>query len=203
MLLRSYGIILERLSQKHLEMVLQWRNNEFVRSRMQFREIISKELHQQWFTNLHPQHDWYFVAYADELPYGVFHIKNIRPDTNSGEAGAFVGNQQFIGDANTAFAILALMDFGFLLLKLDALEAAYNPAFEEIQLLNQQLGYEPYQQEKNGFVRARVYRQGYFQAASGLRNAATKLRGNIHSISTSDPWITSLIQGSGHYISAL
>jgi len=174
---QCYGIDLERLEAKHLEMVRQWRNHDSVRLRMRYRQEITPEMQTTWFRKLSSQNDWYFVATSKELPFGLFHVKEIDWQKKGGEAGGFVGYPALIGELETGLAILALMDFAFFNLQLAFLEAKYYSGYEEIVRLNQQLGYEIFAAAPDGFVRARVSTDHYLQATEKLRKAAARLGG--------------------------
>lgn len=170
-----YGITLQLMEEQHLDMVRQWRNSDLVRSRMHFRDTITEEAQAAWFAGLNRNDNFYFVGFIKEQPFGVFNIKNIRWTERTGEAGAFVAHARFVGSPEPAFAILALMDFAFLELKLALLEAKYNPAFKAIYALNQSLGYEVMEAEEGGFIRARVSAGRYLQVTGHLRKAAERL----------------------------
>lgn len=172
-----YGIEFERLGTEHLEMVRQWRNQEAVRLRMRYREVISAQAQSNWFNNLRIHNDWYFVAHRRELPFGLFHVKEVNWETRCGEAGGFVGSPKWIGGLEAGMAILGLMDFAFFTLGLDFLEAVYHREYRDISLLNQQLGYEIVKDEPDGFVRARVSFTRYLESTARLRNAASLLGG--------------------------
>ncbi|HEY0677590.1 MAG TPA: GNAT family N-acetyltransferase [Chitinophagaceae bacterium] len=166
---QRYGIEMEALQPKHLEMVRLWRNNEMVRLKMQYQEIISQEAQHSWFNTIDNALNHYFIAYHNNTAFGLFHIKNISLHDNKGEAGAFVADEKYLGHANAALAILALMDFAFFELKLDTLEAKYHPSFKEIKALNEQLGYEKITDETDGFIRAEVSRERYLERTGRLR----------------------------------
>jgi hypothetical protein len=167
-----YGVELERLERKHLETVRQWRNQERIRLCMQFQNEISPASQADWFNALHPNNDWYFLAHAGTIPFGLFHIKQVRWDGKTGEAGGFVGRPEWIGGAEAATAILALMDFAFFQLGLEFLEVTYRPNDSNLEALNRQLGYELLQQQENGFVRARVSAARFLAATKAVRKAA-------------------------------
>jgi len=176
MRISGYGIALIRLETEHLELVRQWRNQDFIRTRMQFQQIIEPADQINWFGRLHPENDWYFVAAAADQPFGLFHIKNIDPNTRSGEAGGFVGHPETVESILPAVAILLLMEFAFQTLYLDILEAKYHPDVPAIARLNKQMGYEVFMQEDGGFVRARVDKARFFQQAGKFIQAARKFR---------------------------
>lgn len=171
-----YGIQLERLEARHLEMVRRWRNQDAVRLRMQYRGEISPEAQTEWFRKLDYHTDWYFVATQQASPFGLFHIKAINWEKKSGESGGFVGDPTLIGGIEPGLAILALMDFAFFILGIETLEAKYYPGYREIAMLNRQLGYEVFAVESDGFVRARVSADRYLQTAAQLRKAAERLQ---------------------------
>jgi hypothetical protein len=186
---RRYGLELERLEPRHLEMVRGWRNREGVRLRMQYREVVSPEAQARWFTELDPTNDWYFVASRNRNSFGVFHVKQIRWHEKSGEAGGFVGGIESIGAAETGLAILALMDFAFVQLHLEWLEASYHPEYKQIEALNRGLGYEVFERHKNGFVRARVSRSRFLAATKAVRSAAERRYGPERRLLDADPWL--------------
>jgi hypothetical protein len=193
---RRYGIDLEQLEAKHLEMVRQWRNHEAVRLRMQYRKEISPEAQSDWFKKLDTHNDWYFVAVQNELPFGLFHIKEINWQEKCGEAGGFVGKPELIGRIEPGIAILALMDFAFFILGLDFLKAKYYRGYKEIAVLNQQLGYEIFADEPDGLVRAQVSTARYLQATGKLRKAAERLTGEETRLTGADRWLQNALKSS-------
>jgi RimJ/RimL family protein N-acetyltransferase len=173
---QRYGITLERLRWSHLDAVRRWRNDDRVRSRMRIQDIITPESHLSWFRSLHQRNDWYFLARAGNDVLGVFDIRNIDWESRSGEAGAFVSTPEFIGSPDCALAILALMDFGFFILRLETLEAKYHPSFREVEALNVKLGYEVCGVDGDGFVKAKVTASRYLASMGSLRLHAGRRR---------------------------
>jgi hypothetical protein len=184
-----YGIELERLEAKHLEMVRQWRNHEAVRLRMRYRKEIKATAQVDWFNGLDPHNDWYFVANQRQQKFGLFHVKQIDWTTGVGEAGGFVSSAKLIGGMEAGLGILALMDFAFLILGLESLEASYHPDLREIVRLNTQLGYEVFATGNDNYVRARVSAVGYFSAAEKLRKIAEQTQGEATRLIGAEPWL--------------
>ncbi|HEX3251661.1 MAG TPA: hypothetical protein VHS05_19655 [Pyrinomonadaceae bacterium] len=189
-----YGIDLERLEAKHLEMVRLWRNQKAVRLRMRYQEEISVASQADWFKKLDTHNDWYFVAIQNEKPFGLFHIKEVDWSRRSGEAGGFVGNPELIGATESGLGILALMDFAFLVLDLDLLEASYRRSYPEIVLLNRQLGYEIFADGPDDFVRARVSAVGYLRATEKMRQTAARIHGAETRLTDADEWLAARIK---------
>jgi RimJ/RimL family protein N-acetyltransferase len=184
-----YGIELERLEARHLEMVRQWRNHESVRLRMRYQEEITTTAQVEWFGRLDPRNDWYFVAERKEEKFGLFHVKQIDWTRKVGEAGGFVSNPELIGGIEAGLGILALMDFAFFILGLQSLEASYHPDYREIVRLNSQLGYEIFATGRDNYVRARVTPAGYLTAAEKLRQVAAQTQGEEVRLSGADSWL--------------
>src|SRR5215510_89076 len=106
-----FGLTLEKLQHQHLELVRQWRNSDRVLPYMRYRKLIQPEDQLRWFHALDPATNWYFIAQIRDVPFALFHIKNIDWKQECGESGGFVGNQEFIARPEPAQATLALMDF--------------------------------------------------------------------------------------------
>ena len=184
-----FGITLERLQPAHLELVRLWRNSDWVRPYMRYRTMIQPDDQKSWFENLDPERDWYFCTAVAGRPLALFHVKGIDWEQASGEAGGFVANPGFIGRPEPALATLALMDFAFLVLRLDSLEAQYSAALRRVVRFNQQLGYRVFRREPEGFVRAQVAAERYFRCAAAFRKAAAALHGGGAELSAIDPWL--------------
>jgi RimJ/RimL family protein N-acetyltransferase len=184
-----FGVTLERLESLHLEVVRQWRNSSWVRPYMRYREFIPPEQQAPWFESLDPQCDWYFLAHDADTPFALFHIKAINWSRACGESGGFVGNPAHIGSPQAARATLALMDFAFLVLELQSLEAQYRSDLHRVVQVNRRLGYLPFRNAGDGFLRACVSAARYFDCAAGLRRAAVTLHGVSAVLTCPDPWL--------------
>jgi hypothetical protein len=189
MIFSRYGLDLQRLEPGHLEMVRQWRNAPWVRDHMQFRENITPESQEAWFSRLRLRRDWYFVAHLNTSPFALVQVKNVDWKEKKGEAGAFVGDTGYIGHPQAALAILSLMDFSFFILGLQRLEAKYRLDLREIAMLNRQLGYQVIASEGDGFVRAAVDVSRYLQVTGKSRSMGERLYGSSTMLRGEDRWI--------------
>lgn len=193
-----FGVALERLERRHLEIVRQWRNSDWVRPYMRYQQMVTPSDQYRWFEGLAPLGDWYFCAHVREAPVALFHVKAIDWNGGCGEPGGFVGSPGLIGRPEPAQATLALMDFAFLLLGLRSLEAQYRSALLPVVRFNQQLGYEIFREEPDGFVRARVTEERYFARAKAFRAAAAALHGSDATLSAPEPWLAAHIARRQH-----
>ena len=192
-----FGIVLERLEHSHLELVRQWRNSDWVRPYMRYQTIIRAADQVRWFAGLNPRHNWFFVARVEDVPFALFHVKGIDWILECGESGGFVGDPGFIGSPESAQATLALMDFAFLVLHLRSLDAQYSAALLKIVRFNQQLGYQIFREETDGFVRARVTAERYFECTHAFHKAAAALHGTAASLVAPDPWLARRLELDG------
>ena len=182
-----FGVTLERLQHKHLELVRQWRNSDLVRPNMRFRELIFPAEEVRWFEGLGPKTNWYFAAATGEVPFALFHVRDIDWAKGLGEAGGFVGDKMSLGRPEAARATLALMDFAFFVLQLRSLQVHYSPRVRKIALFNQQLGYQIDQLEADGFVCSSVTADRYLQCAAPFRKAALRRYGVTAAVHDPDP----------------
>jgi RimJ/RimL family protein N-acetyltransferase len=189
-----YGVTLERLEKKDIETVRQWRNSPWVRPYMRYQGFIHPQEQTSWFASLDPRCDWYFIAGVQGAPFALFHVKAIDWTKQCGESGGFVGSSCFIGRTEAAQATLALMDFAFLLLELSSLEAQYHPELNRVVRFNEQLGYRIFRHERDGFVRAHVTADRYFQCAATLRKAAAALHGTAAVLADWEPCLAPAIE---------
>jgi RimJ/RimL family protein N-acetyltransferase len=189
-----FGITLRRLDPDDLEMVRQWRNSSWVRPYMHYREWIGPDEQMLWFQGLDSKRDWYFTARAGDTPFGLFDIKAIDWSDTSGESGGFVGDPSFIGRPEPAQAVLALMDFAFLVLRLQSLRARYRANLQRVVQFNRQLGYVVMREADDGFLYSQVTAASYLQCAASLRKAALAVHGTAAALVSSPPWLINHMQ---------
>lgn len=192
-----FGVRLERVEHEHLELVRQWRNSDWVLPHMRYREFIQPDQQLRWFDALEPTSNWYFIAHTRDVPYALFHIKDIDWTRGSGESGGFVGDPAFIGRPEPAQATLALMDFAFFVLQLQVLQAHYNAKLSRIVHFNRQLGYQILREEADGFSCASVTADGYLKTADAFRKAALALHGTSAVLADPDPWLAEKVERLG------
>jgi RimJ/RimL family protein N-acetyltransferase len=82
MRLFGYGIELKRITIEDTEMIRQWRNSEFVKKHMEYREEITPEMQLRWFHSIDTiQHNYCLIRYHNDY-VGVIHGSDI--DWNNG-----------------------------------------------------------------------------------------------------------------------
>jgi len=84
-------VILRPINEDDLEMVLGWRNSEYVRKFMLTDHIIKLDEHQKWFQNArsNPTCEWSIVEYKS-TPVGVFSITEIKEKDGTCSWGMYI-----------------------------------------------------------------------------------------------------------------
>jgi hypothetical protein len=91
----KYGIILERLKERDIELVREWRNSDAVRLNMEYRDIITTEQQIKWFRSVNNLiHNYLMIWYKGEK-IGLLNDKNIDWQNRTSESGLFLGRTEF------------------------------------------------------------------------------------------------------------
>src|SRR5215469_8031030 len=91
--IEKYGLTLIRLKEEHLEMVRKWRNSDYVRNKMIFREYITPEMQLEWFRKINNDSNYYFIVEYQNKQVGLVNIKDIADGV--GESGFFLAKQVY------------------------------------------------------------------------------------------------------------
>ncbi len=75
-------------------LLLTWRNSDHVRIYMKNSDLITREIHQQWFQKIiTSETDLYFVYEQNKTPWGIVYFNNIDRNTTAAEWGFYLGKQ--------------------------------------------------------------------------------------------------------------
>lgn len=178
MRLQRYGIELDSLRSEHLEMVRLWRNQDFVRSNMQFQKLLSRDDQENWFQCLDKNKNLYWVIRTHGYPIGLIHIKNIDSKCTKGEAGIFVGEPSYLEMPQPMLAILFMMELAFVALGLSYLKAKIKSGNQHAISFNQKLGYRLVPGQPDGFQYYSVSDEGFRVATEQIRAQSAHMFGN-------------------------
>lgn len=162
MYISNYGIELTSMTEADLEMVRAWRNQSNVSSYMFFQEEISEERQKEWFASLNEK-DVYLMIVNQGKKIGVINVKDINWRKRRGEAGIFIGEEEFRNSPIAMQAIFALMDAFFYEFRFKALKATVKRSNENAIDFNQQLGYKVLSETEDK-LNMEVYRSPYTEA---------------------------------------
>ena len=178
MRLQRYGIELESLSENHIEMVRLWRNQDFVRSNMQYQGLLSRDDQQAWFNGLDAERNLYWLIRFKEYPIGLIHIKNLSDDLLSGEAGIFIGEPSYLEMPQPMLAIIFMMELAFEALGMTELKAKIKSGNTHAINFNEKLGYRLIPNQPVGFQYYSATKKQFGLASSDLRKSAGKMFGD-------------------------
>lgn len=138
----QFGITFKPLSEANLEMVRIWRNSDDVRPFMQYQEIITPEQQQTWFQQLDKETNYYFVAFQNEIPFGLYNIKDVDFTIGIGEPGVFLKSRNIWETDSSMRGSIAILKFAFEILKLNALKSHVLKSNKKVLAFNQQMGFQ-------------------------------------------------------------
>jgi len=87
------GLVIERLKERDIELVRQWRNSDSTRKNMLYQKVITKEEQAKWFHSINNFNNFYFILNYKGRKVGLFNIKDINWDERTGEAGIFMNER--------------------------------------------------------------------------------------------------------------
>jgi UDP-4-amino-4,6-dideoxy-N-acetyl-beta-L-altrosamine N-acetyltransferase len=94
----SSKIYFEKLSHSNIELLRNWRNQDFVLEQMEYQELISKEEQERWFENVKNNSSFeYYIFGIENEAVGLVHLGEINKITKSATVGLFIGNASYIG----------------------------------------------------------------------------------------------------------
>lgn len=86
---------LKDMKEIDLKMILEWRNQEWIRSVMYNSDTISMEQHTKWYGNLQKSETAISkIFYYEGIPYGVLNVNGINRHHNRCEWGFYIGKQK-------------------------------------------------------------------------------------------------------------
>ena len=107
----KYGVKFTRVNESHLEMLRNWRNSDFVRTKMLYQEHITPEMQERWFHTINNDRNFYYVAQVDGEYVGLIIIKNV--ENKAGEPGFFLSNEKYQDTSATTLVNFAFGEFTY------------------------------------------------------------------------------------------
>jgi RimJ/RimL family protein N-acetyltransferase len=163
MTIRGFGIELVRLTEGHIEMLRQWRNDSRISRHMDFRGHITPEQQQRWFASLDPGRDFYFLIGTDGGFHGLIHFSSIDWEKGIGQSGLFIRSEEFQGTHLPVCASALLLEYFFSEKKLHTLEAKVMLGNDAALAYNLGLGFVEVESEQpDRFKRLRLTKAGFY-----------------------------------------
>jgi len=161
------------LAKHHIQMVREWRNSDFVNREMDYRSQISPEQQEQWFANLDPHKNHYFIFRYKGDWIGLSHIHELtNPEDiqhKSGENGGFLKSADLKGSGLSIIIAIFTLDFAFKFLMMDRLTIKVHKQNRAAIELNEALGYTCTGSLSEEFIGFELLAENYLKIAPRLR----------------------------------
>ncbi len=134
--------MIERLQEKDIELVREWRNSDDVRNFMNFREYITPEMQKKWFESINNFNNFYFIIHYKGRKVGLGNIKNVDWQERSGEAGVFVVDKNLLGSFLPVVGVLTMSSLVFDIFDFQKLYAQIRVDNKRAKKFNRVFGYK-------------------------------------------------------------
>jgi UDP-4-amino-4,6-dideoxy-N-acetyl-beta-L-altrosamine N-acetyltransferase len=169
----GFGIHLKRIEECDLELIRFWRNSDYVKQYMAFRDYISPEMQLAWFKRIDNKYNHYFLIIVENTPVGLANIKDIDYEEKRGENGIFLSSPELVDGDLGVRAIILLLDFAFNQLGLTQLHQTIIKANRAAQNLNKHLGVNIVESD-NGISKGILLKNDYFSKTNKIRKFLNK-----------------------------
>jgi len=114
MTIENYEVRLTLLTHDKIEMIRQWRNDYKIRQFMEYRELITPEMQESWFSKLNNGVDnfYWIIQYKGE-DVGLINIKDVDYNKMTGESGVFIYVDKYLNTDIAYRAHLVMFDYVF------------------------------------------------------------------------------------------
>ncbi len=143
------GLIIERLKERDIELVRQWRNSDNIRKNMIYQEIITPEEQVKWFHSINNFNNFYFIVEYKGRKVGLVNIKDIDWDKRSGEAGVFMMEKDLSAALIPMAGALSMSELVVDIFGFKRLYAKVRKDNKTMQKLNGMFGYKKIKDEAN------------------------------------------------------
>jgi RimJ/RimL family protein N-acetyltransferase len=177
MIVRQYGVTYQRLRPEHLEILRYWRNQEYIRNTMQFKDYITPAMQLKWFEKINNKFNYYFIIEHEGKKVGLINCKDTEPDSRVAEGGIFIWEKNYWGTPIPAFASLTLLQAVFEIFKTGEASVATVACDNKRALeFNFMLGYEIKDKTPDGnYYKLYLSKEKYMSHCKKLIRAAAIL----------------------------
>lgn len=195
------NLTLELISEKDLEQIRHWRNQEHVRSNMDYQKLITSEEQKEWFESLDRKKNLYFRILSRNVPIGVLNLREIDWENRTAQAGIFVGEKEHLSTMMPIIAVFVLMKVCFDCFDLESLTAKIASHNTNALRFNSQFGYKHSTIVKEGFDLFSCTKASFYSANGAIKKLHELFAKNgqirIH-IDKNSEWVRSYIQSEGN-----
>ncbi len=172
----KYGIVLERLKEKDIELVREWRNSDRVRLNMEYRKIISADEQKAWFKSINNLGNNYMIIHYQGEKIGLLNDKNIDWEQRSSESGLFIGVEKYCNSFVPYFVSIAGIELNFHFLNWEKQYAHILRSNPNAIKYNEELGYRLSDGQEG------IENQLYEMTRASFEKSAGKIRKAVYNI---------------------
>lgn len=180
MIAEQYGIKYIRVRESDLETLRYWRNQEFIRNTMQFKEYITPNMQKTWFSKINNKYNFYFIIEHNQKKIGLINCKDAGPNSNIAEGGIFIWDKNYWGTSIPALASLTMLQAVFDVFQSGEASIATVACDNKVALdFNLMLGYEIKEKTKDAnYYKLFLSKERYNKHCRKLIKAAEILNKN-------------------------
>ncbi len=187
MIIKKYGITLERLTEADIELVRQHRNSELIRRRMFYQKQITEEEQKAWFSRINNDLNYYFLILHKGKKIGLTHGNIDSYEEGISHGGIFIWEPTAMQSHLPIVASVCATDLIFFLVKMKKSYAEVRADNKIALEYNQKFGYKivPELSDSEKFV-LELTPENYLATAKTIREMVKKMSGDFTELSWDD-----------------
>ncbi len=187
MIIRKYGITLERLTEADIELVRQHRNSELINKRMFYQKQITEEEQKKWFSKINNDLNYYFLILHKGKKIGLTHGTINSYEKGISHGGIFIWEPTAMQSHLPIVASVCATDLIFFLVKMKKSMAEVRADNKIALEYNQKFGYKIVKElsDTEKFV-LELTPENYLATAKTIREMVKKMSGDFTELSWDD-----------------
>ena len=174
MIIRKYGIELHRISKVDIELLREKRNEDFIKNKMFYQKMISREEQVTWYKSLDFTHEYYFIINFKSKKVGMIHGKILSFSDKTAEGGLFIWDQDYLNSHIPVCASICMADLTFNIMGMNKTFAKVRADNKVAIEYNLSLGYKIIS-EDNVKLDMELSRGDYVKKSSKFREKIMKI----------------------------
>lgn len=134
------GITLKKINENDLDLIRNWRNSDFVKQFMIYKENITPEMQKKWYQSVNNEFNYYFIILSQDTPVGLANLKDIDNKLNTAEWGVFLNSSKYLNGIIGIQSTISLLEFAFNELGLKLVRSRILLTNQSAVKFNKQLG---------------------------------------------------------------
>ncbi len=187
MIIKKYGITLERLTEADIELVRQHRNSELIRKRMFYQQLITEEEQKKWFQTINNDLNYYFLILHKGKKIGLTHANIDSYEEGVSHGGIFIWEPTAMQSHLPIIASVCATDLIFFLVKMKRSMAEVRADNKIALEYNQKFGYKIVTElSDNEKYVLELTPENYLETAKTIREMVKKMSGDFSELTWAD-----------------